>query len=741
VTTAETVVPVCEGCGRSRPDAARRRVNGRRVCQRCWQAARVFLCPDCGAEKRIATAERAPDGLPRRCADCVTADEDLRRLVAIACHIDDVEPALPAEALVAAIETAAPTPGERAALAENLGFWPGSLVSGASTGTRVLWRLIVALEAAGATAVVRPRCADCDRPRELVAEPAWSKRICAPCERRRHAEPCARCDVVAVVGRRTVDGEALCRNCWHADPSSRRHCGRCGELGRINASDDDGTPVCMACYRDLQPHRRCAGCGRTGPVTSRHDTGDLCGNCYRHIQPRRRCGGCGRHTRIHKRARDDDPDLCAACNWAPVAVCSRCGDEAMCRHADNVGPPVCLRCLAIARLDLLLTRPTEGVPDPFVGVRDAFLAAHQPRSLMVWLDRSPGAVLLGRLATGEVELAHPALDALEQTPSLHHLRQLLVACGALPERDPQLALVELAMRRHEARFDDPHVRRTFRSYATWHELARLRRRHPDGHTPPLAAKGTKAALSQTARFLHHCHDHAITLEALSQADLDRWLADGPAARSQIRAFIGWSSRRGLVAPELEVATSRSEHYTTAALDPEERWRQARRMLHDNDLDPADRIVGALVLLYAQPLARIARLTIDDIHDTPAAITISFGKDDVLVPEPLGGLLRDLPWRRQIGPSGTVPGTKRWLFPGRQAGRHIHPEHLRKRLAALGIASRPARHAALLQLSREIPAAVLADMLNIDESTATAWAARSGGTWNDYAARRLAAPDP
>jgi hypothetical protein len=39
-------------------------------------------------------------------------------------------------------------------------------------------------------------------------------------------------------------------------------------------------------------------------------------------------------------------------------------------------------------------------------------------------------------------------------------------------------------------------------------------------------------------------------------------------------------------------------------------------------------------------------------------TISFGKDHVEIPEPLAGLLRQPPWRRQIGPSGTVPNAER-----------------------------------------------------------------------------------
>lgn len=236
-----------------------------------------------------------------------------------------------------------------------------------------------------------------------------------------------------------------------------------------------------------------------------------------------------------------------------------------------------------------------------------------------------------------------------------------------------------------------------------------------------------------------CHVRGVALDALSQADLDRWIADGSAARRRIRSFVSWSARRGYVSADLEVPVARTERYTRPPMDAEERWQQAHRLLHDDGLDPADRVVGILVLLYAQPLARIARLTLDAVYDGADGMTISFGRDRLAVPAPLDELLRQLPWRRQIGPSGMVVDADRWLFPGRQAGRHIHPEHLRRRLAGLGIATRPARLAALLQLPREVPAAVLADMLNIHETTAAGWGARAGGTWNSYAARRVRDP--
>ncbi|MTV26428.1 hypothetical protein FTX61_13535 [Nitriliruptoraceae bacterium ZYF776] len=74
-------------------------------------------------------------------------------------------------------------------------------------------------------------------------------------------------------------------------------------------------------------------------------------------------------------------------------------------------------------------------------------------------------------------------------------------------------------------------------------------------------------------------------------------------------------------------------------------------------------------------------------------------------------------------------------PERQANPSA-PPNLSRRLAALGIQARAARHAALLQLARDVPAADLADTLNIDVTTATTWAARSGATWNNYAATRV-----
>lgn len=42
---------------------------------------------------------------------------------------------------------------------------------------------------------------------------------------------------------------------------------------------------------------------------------------------------------------------------------------------------------------------------------------------------------------------------------------------------------------------------------------------------------------------------------------------------------------------------------TGAIDTKTRWEQARWLLHDDTVEPEDRVAGLLVLLYAQPVSR------------------------------------------------------------------------------------------------------------------------------------------
>ena len=207
----------------------------------------------------------------------------------------------------------------------------------------------------------------------------------------------------------------------------------------------------------------------------------------------------------------------------------------------------------------------------------------------------------------------------------------------------------------------------------------------------------------------------------------------PGAKAPSAPFLAWAAERGSApAPALPPHPAGS---SPTAVGAEDRWALARRLLHDDTIDIADRVAGAFAVIYAQPVARIARLSRADVTETAEGVLVRFGSDHVQMPKPLDDLVRQLPSRRQIGPSGTVAGD--WLFPGRQAGQHQHPEYLRRRLGALGIDCRANRNAALLQLAATVPAAVLADTLGIDAKTAVRWTKTAGGDWTRYAAQRTA----
>ena len=170
------------------------------------------------------------------------------------------------------------------------------------------------------------------------------------------------------------------------------------------------------------------------------------------------------------------------------------------------------------------------------------------------------------------------------------------------------------------------------------------------------------------------------------------------------------------------------------IDTEARWEQARWLLHDDTLEPGDRIAGLLVLLYAQWPAVISRLTTRHIQASSGQVRIRLGPEPILLPEPLAALVLQLAATRRGHAAIGGPGASPWLFPGGQPGRPISASRMAERLRQLGIRSGQARSAALFQLATDLPAAVLARLLGIHISVAVAWQRAAAGDWASYAAQ-------
>jgi hypothetical protein len=649
----------------------------------------------------------------------------------IAGAVRSMEPDLPEGKVLAAIEEAARNLRGLTRLSAQVCEVPNVLV-GSSEAKRSAYRLVSKLIEAGAKNVALPRCSLCGEEAELTNRLPEGGRICARCYRRNfRREECSRCGKRRHVTIRTESGEPLCSSCWARDPKGWEECALCGEVYRVNTRAEDGGAICIRCYR--APLDVCGVCGKEARITTRKGGVAVCSRCYEH--PKRRCGECGRTMRIYRKATDDTPDLCHACWWEPVATCHRCGEEGMCNGIKK-GEPLCLRCRLADRVDAALTGPDGNVPASLLELRNTVISVGNPRSGHVWIDRSPAVGILRKLAKGELPLTHEALDELPQSPSLVHLRDLLICSGALPERDPQLARFEHAVVELSASIEHDEDAYLLKAFGTWRLLRRVRHKLDLGRASFFTVENSRYRFREAVRFVRWLNERGKRVAECAQADVDEYLSSGVKSRFFVRDFVVWATQSRAMKKGVSVPEVRERDEPVGQVDPEGRVKTARRLLHDGELDPADRVVGALVVIYAQPVSRIARLRLDDVSVSEGEVFVRFGKEDVLMPEPLGSLLRELPWRRQVGIAGKlVEDGSRWLFPGRQAGRHQHPEYLRNRLKGLGIESRPSRNAALIQLAAEVPAAVLADMLGIHPGTATRWVGRAGGNWTDYAALR------
>ncbi|WP_083933470.1 site-specific integrase [Sciscionella marina] len=118
----------------------------------------------------------------------------------------------------------------------------------------------------------------------------------------------------------------------------------------------------------------------------------------------------------------------------------------------------------------------------------------------------------------------------------------------------------------------------------------------------------------------------------------------------------------------------------------------RKLVESREIPLRERVVGLLVLLYAQPVSRIALLRTDDLILEEATILLRIGDPPTPVPEPLAGLLRELRAQRMAfqGPNADTP----WLFPGRRAGQPMRSQPLGELLRHYGVAVQPGRTSAL-----------------------------------------------
>jgi hypothetical protein len=127
------------------------------------------------------------------------------------------------------------------------------------------------------------------------------------------------------------------------------------------------------------------------------------------------------------------------------------------------------------------------------------------------------------------------------------------------------------------------------------------------------------------------------------------------------------------------------------------------------------------------------MTTSQIATRDGQVLVRFGQHEVPVPDSLARILTDLIQAGRSHAGTGSPAASPWLFPGGMPGQPITPSRLGERLRAIGVQAMPGRRAALIDLAAQLPAAVLADALNLSPGTAVRRMQQAGADWNRYAA--------
>jgi hypothetical protein len=616
-------------------------------------------------------------------------------------------------------------------------------------------RLVTELISRGSTMFAPPSCTTCGRTGWPLTRSGHAG-VCSRCRNRELATTCARCGEVKPVAGRTSSGEPLCERCRRRE-RGHRPCGTCGKTAPIAVRGrDGGTDVCANCYHLPEAvctvcgrHRECnfastrpvcvtcsprsaatcAHCGQDRPPAVRWPEGPVCDTCYTMALRRRgTCRSCGQQRRLVLPP-GPEADTCADCAGLLVThACALCGVEDKMFEQGR-----CARCSLRQRAAALIcgtaAQEVPGVRAALSGVTEAIAAARSPYTALNWLRTGAAAVILADVAAGRTALTHQALDEHPYSRAADNLRHMLVAGDALPDRDEALARAELWSRDVLAAIEHPADRQLARAWLTWRVLRRLRRRsenNPGRRTP---AGHARHQGSIVVAFLAWLRQNDLTMGSCRQGDVETWLATSPSAYD-VRDFLTWAADRkhcqrlNVPAPQRRAG---------AATSPGQRWELISRLLHDDTLDLTDRAAGSLLLLFGQHLSRTAAMTTSQIITRDDAVLVRFGRHEIPVPDSLGDILTELTRSGRTHTGIGSPPDSQWLFPGGMPGQPITAAHLGQRLRSIGIRALPGRRAALIDLAGQLPAAVLADTLNLSSGTAVRWMHQAGADWNRYAA--------
>ncbi len=407
-------------------------------------------------------------------------------------------------------------------------------------------------------------------------------------------------------------------------------------------------------------------------------------------------------------------------------TCDRCK-----RESERFRAGICIRCTLADDLTMVL-RP--GADLRLHRLQGVLTTANRPESIYTYMRKGTKArELLEAIGDRTLSLTHENFDRLPNSTAKEHLRALLVHHRIMPDRGNEtLVRFEQWLAAKITSLPDDGTSQLIERYAHWGHLKRIRERALDPTTNlETVIHAAKQDITEASKLLLWLREaHGLGAVDLQQIHLDEYLSTGPSTRKQIRNFARWLNHHEKPRGRQLDAPFRNAH-STPMITQVERLELVRNCLMNDQTIESTRLAGLILLLWAHPLNKIVMLRRENIYKKPEGMFLKLGSTSAVVPEGVAGMF----WRQheQTSNQNTTNTNTPWLFPGTRAGQHLHPGTLSQRLRTLGIDPLRARNATLRDLTQEVDARTLMDLLDYSPQVIALHASRSATRMADYIA--------
>lgn len=411
-------------------------------------------------------------------------------------------------------------------------------------------------------------------------------------------------------------------------------------------------------------------------------------------------------------------------------VCTTCGDAGP-HHYEGT----CLSC-SIHRLTReLLTSEHGAITEGLDQLPDVLVRRGRADSTMRWLIKPRTQAVLRMLAAADGPITHAIVDTCPPGQARHYLRALLVEAQVLPRRDESIDRLETWVEEFTANLPMRHAA-LLGPYARWGILRIARRRANRRGFTVAAADSGRERIRLALRFIEYVESTGHQISELTQAVLDDWTAGNRDRNHRIAGFVVWLNKRGIV-DNVEVSRPRRSLPSEISDESDHTLRISRLLDDSSGIDLPIRVSGLLLLLYGARISQMRTLTTADVDASPRRTSLALAEHPIDLPEAVAELVERLAQQAADNPRAQTPDNDaHYLFPGGRPHEPIHATTLGLKLAAAGIPTRLSRNYAMVALTSDLPAAVVATQLGLSASATNLWAKFGQRDRTEYLLARL-----